>query len=106
MRLISPSRRMDNNDNVSTARGEKMGRIFERGEKYDAKVSANTTLPRVITRTSFFSLFFFYRRRRRVVRADLDFSAEAMARRADARVGLADADGGGAALLFAGTRRW
>jgi len=38
-----------------------------------------------------------------VVRADLDFSAEAMARRADARVGLADADGGGAALLFAGT---
>lgn len=101
MRLISPSRRMDN-DNVSTARGEKMGRIFERGKKYDAKVSANTTLPRRYNK-NVFSLFFFYRRRRRVVRADLDFSAEAMARRADARVGLADADGGGAALLFAGT---
>ena len=101
MRLISPSRRVDN-DNVSTARGEKMGRIFERGKKYDAKVSANTTLPRRYNKNVFFS-FLFYRRRRRVVRADLDFSAEAMARRADARVGLADADGGGAALLFAGT---
>ena len=54
MRLISPSRRMDN-DNVSTARGEKMGRIFERGEKYDAKVSANTTLPRRYNKNVFFS---------------------------------------------------
>ena len=54
MRLISPSRRMDN-DNVSTARGEKMGRIFERGKKYDAKVSANTTLPRRYNKNVFFS---------------------------------------------------
>ena len=57
MRLISPSRRMDN-DNVSTARGEKMGRIFERGEKYDAKVSANTTLPRRYNKNVFFSFLF------------------------------------------------
>ena len=101
MRLISPSRRMDN-DNVSTARGEKMGRIFERGKNTTRKCRRILHYRVVITRTSF-SLFFVYRRRRRVLRADLDFSAEAMARRADARVGLADADGGGAALLFAGT---
>ena len=88
------------NDNVSTARGEKMGRIFERGKNTTRKCLTNTTLPRRYNKNVFFS-FLFLRRRRRVVACGL--AAEAMARRADARVGLADADGGGAALLFAGT---
>ena len=100
MRLISPSRRMDNNDNVSTA--AKKWVVFAKGKKYDAKVSANTTLPRRYNKNVFFSFLFLPSSAKSGSRG-FGFSAEAMARRADARVGLADADGGGAALLFAGT---